>query len=42
MCMLQGNPVGQSGLGLMYMSGKGVSQVSLVIPFMLLVYIVVL
>ena len=26
-CMFQGNPVGQSGLGLMYMYGRGVEQV---------------
>jgi TPR repeat protein len=25
-CLCQGNPVGQSGLGLMYMYGKGVEQ----------------
>ena len=29
--------MGQSGLGLMYMNGKGVSQVGLVIPFMIIV-----
>lgn len=25
-CNLQGNPIGQSGLGVMYMYGKGVKQ----------------